>query len=63
VRLGLLGRVGELDAPGLHPSAGQHLGLDHGRPADPLGGLAGLGGVGCEPVIGDRDAGPLDDPP
>ena len=35
VRLGLLGGVGELDAAGLHPAAGQHLRLDHGRAADP----------------------------
>ena len=40
VRLGLLGGVGELDAAGLHPSAGQDLGLDHDRAADPLRGLA-----------------------
>ena len=31
---GLVGRVGELDAAGLHPPAGQHLGLDHHRAAD-----------------------------
>ena len=37
VRLGLLGRVGELDAAGLHAPAGEHLGLDHRRAADPLG--------------------------
>ena len=59
--LGLLGRVGELDAAGLHPPAGQHLRLDHGRPADPLGDLRGLGGVGREAVVGDGDAGALDD--
>ena len=35
---GLLGRVGELDAAGLHPAAAQHLRLDHDRPADLLGG-------------------------
>ena len=62
VGLGLLGRVGELDAAGLHPAAGQHLGLDHGRAADPLGGLAGLGGGLAEAVLGDRDPGPLDYP-
>ena len=62
VRLGLLGRVGELDAAGLHPAAGQHLGLDHGRAADLLGGLAGLIGGRAEAVLGDRDSGPLDDP-
>ena len=62
VRLGLLGRVGELDAAGLHPPAGQDLGLDHGRPADLLGGLAGLVGGRAEAVLRDRDPGPLDDP-
>jgi hypothetical protein len=59
--LGLLGRVGELDAPRLHAASGQHLGLDHRRAADPLRDLARLGGVGGEPVVGDRDAGTLDD--
>ena len=34
VRLGLLGRVGELDAAGLHPPAAEHLRLDHRRAAD-----------------------------
>ena len=62
VGLGLLGRVGELDAAGLHPPAGQDLGLDHRRPADPLGRLARLGGGLAEAVLGDRDPGPLDDP-
>ena len=37
---GLLRGVGELDAAGLHPAAAQHLGLDHHRAADLLGGLA-----------------------
>ena len=59
---GLVGRVGELDAAGLHPPAGQHLRLDHRRAADPLGGLAGLVGGRAEAVLGDRDPGPLDDP-
>ena len=36
VRGGLVRRVGELDAAGLHPAAGQHLGLDHDRAADVL---------------------------
>ena len=58
----LVGRVGELDAAGLHPAAGQHLRLDHGRAADLLGGLAGLVGGRAEAVLGDRDPGPLDDP-
>ena len=62
VRLGLLRRVGELDPAGLHPPAGQHLRLDHRRPADSLRGLASLGGGGAEAVVGDRDPGPLDDP-
>ena len=35
MRLGLLGRVGELDAAGLHAAAGEHLRLDHDRAADP----------------------------
>ena len=59
---GLVGRVGELDSAGLHPSAGQHLRLDHGRAADVLGRLAGLVGGGAEAVLRDRDPGPLDDP-
>ena len=42
MRLGLLGAVGELDAAGLHPPAGQHLGLDHHRAADLLGSRASL---------------------
>ena len=51
VGLGLLGGVGELDAAGLHPPAGQHLGLDHHRAADLLGGLARLGGASCRSRI------------
>ena len=58
---GLLGRVGELDAAGLHPAAGQHLGLDHDRAADLLGGLAGLVGGRAEAVLGDGDPRQLDD--
>ena len=44
---GLVRRVGELDAAGLHPAAGQHLGLDHDRAADFLGDLACLVGGLC----------------
>ena len=47
VRRGLLGRVGELDASGLHPPAGEDLRLDHRRAADVLGGLARLVGAWC----------------
>ena len=61
VGLGFLGRVGELDAAGLHPPAGEHLRLDHGRPADPRGDRGRLGGIGREAVVGDGDAGALDD--
>ena len=63
VRGGLLGRVGELDAAGLHPAAAQHLRLDHDRPADLLGGLAGLLGGRAEAVLGDGDPRQLDDLP
>ena len=59
---GLVRRGGELDAARLHPPARQDLRLDHGLAADPLGGRAGLVGRGAEAVVGDRDAGPLDDP-
>ena len=58
---GLLGRVGELDPPGLHPPPGEHLGLDDRGPPDPPRDRAGLGGVGREAVVGDGDAGALDD--
>ena len=54
---GLVGRVGELDAAGLHPAAGQDLGLDDHRAADLGGDLPGLLGRGGEPVLGDRDPG------
>ena len=57
----LVGGVGELDAAGLHPTAGQDLGLDDRRAADALGDLARLVGAGGKAEIGDRDAGPLDD--
>ena len=49
VRLGLLGGVGELDAAGLHPPAREHLGLDHGRPADPPRDLAASAGSVVKP--------------
>ena len=42
--LRFLGRVGELDAAGLHPAAGEHLRLDDDGAADPLGDRARLGG-------------------
>ena len=61
VGLGFLGRVGELDAAGLHAPAREHLRLDHGRTADPRGDLRRLGGVGREAVVGDGDACALDD--
>ena len=34
VAFGLIRRVGELDAAGLHPASGQHLGLDHDGTVD-----------------------------
>ena len=60
---GLLGRVGELDAAGLHPAAAQHLGLDHDRAADLLGDLARLLGARAEAVLGDGNPRQLDDLP
>ncbi len=62
VRRRLVGRVGELDAAGLHPPAGQHLRLDHSWTADSLGRRARLIGGGREPVRGDWDARPFDHP-
>jgi len=53
---GLIGRVGELHAACLHPSAGQHLGLDHHRTTDLGGDLPGLIGAGGEAVLGHRDS-------
>jgi hypothetical protein len=44
VGLGLIGRVGELDAARLHPAPGEDLRLDHGRPADVLRDAARLRG-------------------
>ena len=59
--LGLVGRVGELDAAGLHPPAGQDLGLDDRRRAELLGDLPGLcRGLG-EAVTRHRDPGFRDD--
>ena len=55
----LLRVVGELHAAGLHPAAGQHLGLDHGRASDALRDLAGLLGRAREPVVGHRYPGAL----
>src|SRR5207237_14862 len=54
--LGLLGRIGELDPARLHAPAGEDLRLDHRWPADALGDLARLRGVGREAVVGDGDA-------
>src|SRR3954451_3754562 len=61
VLLGLLGRVGELHAAGLHAPAGEHLGLDDGGAADALCDLLRLGRVFGEPEVRDRDPGPLHD--
>ena len=61
VALGLVGRVGELDAAGLHPAAGEHLRLDDDGAADALGDVAGLTRILGEAVVGDGDSGPLDD--
>jgi hypothetical protein len=58
---GLRGGVGELDAPRLHAPAGQDLGLDDRRPADPLRRGARLVSRGGEAEVGDGDAGPPDD--
>ncbi len=53
---GLLRRVGEPDAAGLHAAAGEHLRLEHDRPADVLRQLRGLlrrlGGA----ALGEADA-------
>ncbi len=61
VRLRLVGRVGELHAAGLHPAAGQHLRLDHGRPGDALGDRPRLLRIGGEPVVRNGDSGASDD--
>src|SRR5262249_37506170 len=52
-----------LDAARLHPAPGQHLRLDHHRPADLLGRPARLLGGLAEAVLGDGDARQLDDLP
>jgi hypothetical protein len=57
----LLG-LGELHAARLHAPSGEHLGLDHRRPADLLGDPPGLLGALREPVLGHRNAGVLHDP-
>ena len=63
VRLALLGRVGELDAAGLHAAAGEHLRLDHDRTADVGRDLLGALGVGGEAAAGDGNALALEDLP
>jgi hypothetical protein len=57
----LLRRVGEAHAAGLHPPSAEDLGLDHRGPADAGRDLAGLLGVGREPVVGHRDPGAPDE--
>ena len=54
---GFIGRIGELDPAGLHPAAGQNLGLDDHRPLDLLGDPPRLLGRLGEPLLGDRDPG------
>src|SRR5439155_12405059 len=61
VALGLVGGVGELHAAGLHAAAGEDLRLDDDGAADALGDLPRLALVLGEAVVGDGDAGPLDD--
>src|SRR5579884_669233 len=60
---GVLRGVGELDAAGLHPAAGQDLRLDHDRTRDLLGDLARLLRRRGEAVLGDRDSRLGDDRP
>ena len=55
-RLGLLGRLGELDAARLAAPAGQHLGLDDDLAAELLGRRARLLGARRDASLGDRDA-------
>ena len=61
ILLRLLGGVRELDPAGLHAPTGQHLRLDHGRPADAPRDGGCLRRIGGEAVVGDGDAGALDD--
>ncbi len=63
VRLGLLGRVGELHAAGLHAPAGEHLRLDHHRAADLRRDRLGLLGVRREAAVGHGNALALEDLP
>ncbi len=58
-----VGRLRELHAAGLHPSAGQYLGLDHDRAGDLLGDRASLEDGRREAVPGDRDSGLGNDRP
>src|SRR5205823_5686817 len=59
----VVGRVGELDAAGLHAPTGEDLRLDDDRPADLLGDRARLlGGLG-EPEPRHGDPGAFDDLP
>ena len=58
---GLVGRVGELHAAGLHPPAGEHLRLDDDRLADAHRDLTRLLRRGREPVVRDGDPRALDD--
>src|SRR5439155_15801406 len=48
--------IGKLDAAGLSPAAGQHLGFDHDRPPEFLGGGASLFRSGCKSPFRDGDA-------
>ena len=48
---GLLRRVGELHAAGLHPPPGEHLRLDHHRPADLLGDLRASSALVQKPYL------------
>ena len=58
---GLVWRVGELHAAGLHPAAAKHLALDDARPVDLLGGRLRLLRGRCETKLGDRDSGAAND--
>ena len=61
VGLGLLGRVGELHAAGLHAAARQHLRLDHGGRADLRGDRPRLLRRAREAVRRGRGSRPRDD--